>query len=133
LAREQPDHPARIFGEAVEAEAATDALSEEPALEEPDWRQEQLLEAQTALARAQAKKAEQETKLLALECIAKAADLCTQFGFAFVQNVQVPGAGQGSGERGHAATGGKRRRTTGRSRVLEAAGPHRRADWPPGL
>ena len=47
------------------------------------WREQQLAEAQIALVRAQTKKADQETKLVALQCIVVAEQMCCKLGFGF--------------------------------------------------
>ena len=79
LAASQPEHPARVFGEAVEAEGLEAGASTQ-------WQEQQLIEAQIALTRAQAKKADQETKLVALQCIALAEQMCCKLGFGFQTN-----------------------------------------------
>ena len=82
LAREQPQHFARVFGEAVEAMAATplevavEAASPPLALE--NWREQCLTELQIELAQAQIAHLQQETKKLHLETVEKA----MQFGQA---------------------------------------------------
>jgi hypothetical protein len=80
LAASQPEHPARVFGEAVEAEGLAGAATE------LQWQEQQLIEAQIALTRAQAKKADQETKLVTLQCVALAQQMCSQLGFGFQTN-----------------------------------------------
>ena len=67
-------HPARVFGEAVEAEGLEAGASAQ-------WQEQQLIEAQIALTRAQVKKAGQETKLVTLQCVALAQQTCSQLGF----------------------------------------------------
>ena len=82
LAREQPQHFARVFGEAVEVVAATsldvavEAASPPLALE--NWREQCLTEVQIELAQAQIAHLQQETKKLHLETVEKA----MQFGRA---------------------------------------------------
>ena len=78
LAASQPEHPARVFGEAAEAEALAGAATQ--------WQEQQLAEAQIALVRAQTKKADQETKLVTLQCVALAQQMCSQLGFGFQTN-----------------------------------------------
>ena len=73
LAASLPGHPARAFGEAVEAEGMVVEAAKELRRQE-----QQSAEAQIALARAQARKADQETKLVALQCVALAQQLCSQ-------------------------------------------------------
>jgi hypothetical protein len=78
LAAAEPSHPARVFGEAVEAEGSVEA---EAAAKQIQWREHQLTEARIALTRAQARKVEQETKLVTLQCAALAEQMCCKLGF----------------------------------------------------
>ena len=94
LAREQPEHPARLFGEAVEAQAAgplavaAQATSAPPALaEEPDLARELALaqiareRAQTTALMAQAKKDDAKGKLAHLQGMELARQMRDAHGF----------------------------------------------------
>ena len=74
LAREQPEHFARVFGEAVEATTVApvqvEAASSPPAVE--NWREQRLAELQIELAQAQNAHLQQEARKLHLETVEKA-------------------------------------------------------------
>ena len=75
LAAADPDNPMRVFGDEVEK-----------TVEDLEWRQ--LVDAKTAVIRAEAKKLEQESKLLTLQGIALAQQVSAQMGFGFETNVK---------------------------------------------
>jgi hypothetical protein len=85
LAALQPEHPARLFGEAVEREGAAGALASTPqaeALEEEvECLQRRLLEVQIEASQAQARREDAEAKYLHLQSVAQAFQLCEQQGF----------------------------------------------------
>jgi hypothetical protein len=84
LAAEQPEHPARLFGEAVESEAAAGALASAPpaeALEEAACLQQRLQEVQIEALQAQARREDAEAKHLHLQSLAEAHRLCQAAGF----------------------------------------------------
>ena len=82
LAREQPDHPARVFGEAVEAMGTTPELAvEAPTASTPPALEDLGQAEQMKLVRAQTAQAEQQTKLLWLQCVEKGLQMApTVFG-----------------------------------------------------
>ena len=97
LARVQPEHPARLFGEAVEAQAtgpkAVEVQAASPpalevqaagqlALEEQSWLERQLKELQIQLTRAQLEHVQQGTKKITLELVESACRFGQAQGFA---------------------------------------------------
>jgi hypothetical protein len=87
LAREQPEHPARLFGEAVETQAtATQAVEVQaaspPALEEQTGLERQLVELQIQLTRAQLENVQLEKRKLRLENVSLSLQLAHAQGFA---------------------------------------------------
>jgi hypothetical protein len=84
LAAEQPEHPARLFGEAVESAAAAGALASMPpaeALEEAACLQRRLQEVQIEALQAQARRDDAEAKRAHLQSVAEAHRLCQEAGF----------------------------------------------------
>jgi len=85
LAALQPEHPARLFGEAVERESAAGALASTPQAEaleeEAACLQRRLLEVQIEALQAQARREDAEAKHLHLQSVAQAFQLCEQQGF----------------------------------------------------
>ena len=77
LAAADPENPMRVFGDEVEKN-----------LDDLEWRELQLVDAKTALVRAETRKMEQESKLLTLQGIALAQQVSAQMGFGFETNVK---------------------------------------------
>jgi hypothetical protein len=102
LAKGQPEHPARLFGEAVETQATAPKAVEvqaasPPAVGELAELQIQLTRAQLDLARAQKVHVQQKTKKLQLESVSLSLQLAHDGGFADVRYREVTRAAVNAG------------------------------------
>jgi hypothetical protein len=134
LAAEQPEHPARLFGEAVEREGAAGALASAPQAEaleeEAACLQRRLLEVQIEALQAQARREDAEAKHLHLQSVAQALQLCEQV--RVYGKPEIRRAGERGCERRDAAARAEPRREPGCRPVPADARPHPCAIVPHG-